>query len=129
MSKLPIFKRFHCVGKSQAKTRVVFQVKTEARIVLSFSLNNGLRFHFDSVTCLNYPFLKFSYCSESEAKTQVVFQAKTQAKIFLLKWAPGTLASASSSSSSSPLLPGSPHSSPGPTAQIASGMYLFAGFG
>ena len=26
--------------------------------VLSFGLKNGLRFHFDSETCLNYPFLK-----------------------------------------------------------------------
>ena len=25
---------------------------------LSFGLKNGLRFHFDSETCLNYPFLK-----------------------------------------------------------------------
>ena len=25
----------------------------------SFVLKNGLRFHFDSVTCLNYPFFNF----------------------------------------------------------------------
>ena len=27
------------------------------KIGLSFGLKNGLRFHFDSETCLNYPFL------------------------------------------------------------------------
>ena len=30
------------------------------KIGMSFGLKNGLRFHFDSVTCLNYPFANFS---------------------------------------------------------------------
>ena len=34
MSKLPIFEHFRSVGKSQAKTQVVFQAKTQAEIVL-----------------------------------------------------------------------------------------------
>ena len=51
-------------------------------------MKNGLRFRFDSETCLNYPFFDISCCRESEAKSQVVFQAKTQAKNDLLNWAP-----------------------------------------
>ena len=47
---------------------------------MSFGLKNGLRFNFDSVSCLNYPFFNFFQCRESQAKTQVVFQAKTLAK-------------------------------------------------
>ena len=59
---------------------------------LSFGLNKGLRFHFDSETCLNYPiFEHFLSVGKSQAKTQVVFQAETQAKIFLLNWAPAAL--------------------------------------
>ena len=34
MSKLPIFERFLSVGKSQAKTQVVFRAKTQAEIFL-----------------------------------------------------------------------------------------------
>ena len=30
---------------------------TDIFVGFSFGLKNGLRFHFDSVTCLNYPFL------------------------------------------------------------------------
>ena len=32
---------------------------------LNFSLKNGLRFQFESVTCLNYPFFNFFSCRES----------------------------------------------------------------
>ena len=39
-SKLPIFEHFLTVGKSQAKTKVVFQAKTQDKI-LSIELRPG----------------------------------------------------------------------------------------
>ena len=59
-------------------------------------MKNGLRFHFDSETCLNYPFFEHFLSGgsiifewrEFRAKTEVVFQAKIQNKNFLLNWAP-----------------------------------------
>ena len=46
----------------------------EKKLGLSFGLKNGLRFQFDSVTCLNYPFLQFSQYNKSQMVFQTVFQ-------------------------------------------------------
>ena len=55
---------------------------------LEIWLENGLRFLFDSVTCVNYSFYQFSLCRESQAKSQAIVQAKNQAINFLLNRAP-----------------------------------------
>ena len=63
-------------------------------------MKNGLRFIFDSLTCVhvNYSFAQFSQCRESQAKTRAIFQAKAQAKFFLLHLVPCSCAASSSSS-------------------------------
>ena len=60
---------------------------------LKNSLKNGLRYHFDFVTCLNYPFLDFSQCRKSKAISKAVFQDVFQAKIFASRSGPRSLGS------------------------------------
>ena len=38
---------------------------------LSFGLKNGLRFHFDSMTCLNYQFLNFFLVNKVNLKPKL----------------------------------------------------------
>ena len=54
----------------------------------NFGLKNGLRYNFNFVTCLNFPFLNFSQCRKSKAISKAVFQAVFRAKIFASRSGP-----------------------------------------
>ena len=51
--------------------------------VLSFGLKNGLRFNFDSETCLNYPFLNVFYSvGNLKPKLKLFFKPKLKPTFF-----------------------------------------------
>ena len=58
---------------------------------LSFGLKNSLRFHFDSLTCLNYPFFNFFlvYVGNLKPKLKWFFKLKHMLKVFPLNCLPG----------------------------------------
>ena len=58
-------------------------------IDLSFSSKNGLRVHFDSVSCLNYQILNIFLVERIAIQIQINCRAATQANVFLLDWVPG----------------------------------------
>ena len=53
-----------------------------------FGLKNGLRFHFDSETCLNYQFLNIFLLEGISSQNSSHFEAETQAKIVSIELPP-----------------------------------------
>ena len=52
-------------------------------------MKNRLRFHFDSETCLNYPFLNIFLVQGISSQNSSGFYSRNQSrKLFLLNWVP-----------------------------------------